>query len=68
MLYEQYAKELDTKNNEMLADLCYPAFEIIMHFPMPFPNGTKNTIFNYIEEEDDLVLRIETGSLPLKPD
>jgi len=37
-----------------------------MHFIMPFPNGTKDAVLYYIQKEDGLMRRIETGSTPIK--
>ena len=31
MLFEKYAKAWDTKNIEMLANLCHPDFEMVTH-------------------------------------
>ena len=39
---------------------------LVMHFFMTFPNGTKDAVLYYIQKEDGLMRRIETGSTPLK--
>ena len=39
---------------------------LVMHFVMSFPNGSKDAVLYYIEKEDGLMRRIETGSTPLK--
>lgn len=39
---------------------------LAMHFFMTFPNGTKDAVLYYIQKEDGLMRRIETGSTPLK--
>ena len=39
---------------------------LVMHFFMTFPNGTKYAVLYYIQKEDGLMRRIETGSTPLK--
>ena len=39
---------------------------LVMHFFMTFPNGTKDAVLYYIQNEDGLMRRIETGSTPLK--
>ena len=41
---------------------------LVMHFIMPFPNGTKDAVLYYIQKEDGLMRRIETGSTSLKWD
>jgi hypothetical protein len=38
---------------------------LIMHFLIPFPNGTKDAVLYYIQKENGLMRRIETGSTPL---
>ena len=105
-LYEKYAESWDTKNIDMLAALCHPNFEmvmhssgsvaskneylerlgplienftpekrrclyenedvIIMHFIMPFSNGTKDAVLYYVQKEDGLMRKIETGSTSIK--
>ena len=105
-LYEKYAKALDAKSIDMLAALCHPNFEMVMHssgsvaskneylerlgpliqkftpekrrclyenedvmiihFIMPFPNGTKDAVLYYVQKEDGLMRKIETGSTPIK--
>jgi len=106
MIYDKYAEAWDTQNIKMLASLCHPNFEMVMHssgtiarkaeyierlepliqkfkpenrrclyenedvllmhFIMPFPNGTKDAVLYYIQKEDGLMRRIETGSTPIK--
>lgn len=106
MIYDKYAEAWDTQNIKMLASLCHPNFEmvmhssgtiarkadyierlepliqkfkpenrrclyenediLVMHFIMPFPNGTKDAVLYYIQKEDGLMRRIETGSTPIK--
>ena len=39
---------------------------MIMHFIMPFPNGTKDAVLYYVQKEDGLMRKIETGSTPIK--
>ena len=39
---------------------------LVMHFFMTFPNGTRDAVLYYIQKEDGLMRRIETGSTPLK--
>ena len=105
-LYEKYAESWDTKSIYMLAALCHPNFEMvmhssgfiaskneylerlrpliqkftpkkrrclyenedvmIMHFIMPFPNGTKDAVIYNVQKEDGLMRKIETGSIPIK--
>lgn len=38
---------------------------LIMHFLIPFPNGTKDAVLYYIQKEEGLMRRIETGSTPI---
>ena len=105
MIYEQYAEAWDTQNADLLASLCHPNLEmimhssgtvvsnaeyierlgpmmqkvkpenrrclyenedvLIMHFLVLFPNGTKDAVLYYIQKENGLMRRIETGSTPL---
>jgi hypothetical protein len=39
---------------------------LVMHFIRPFPNGTQDAILYYIQRQDGLMRRIETGSTPLQ--
>ena len=39
---------------------------MIMHFIMSFPNGTKDAVLYYVQKEDVLMRKIETGSTPIK--
>ena len=39
---------------------------MIMHFIMPFSNGTKDAVLYYVQKEDGLMRKIETGSTPIK--
>jgi hypothetical protein len=105
-LYEKYAEAWDAKNIDMLAALCHPNLEmvmhssgsviskteyitglepliknfspenlrclyenenvLVMHFIMPFPNGSKDAVLYYIEKKDGLIQKIETGSTSIK--
>ena len=65
MIYEQYAEAWDTQNADLLGSLCHPNLEMIMHFLIPFPNGTKDAVLYYIQKENGLMRKIETGSTPL---
>ena len=105
-LYEKYAEALEARDIVMLAALCHPNFEMvmhssgsvaskneylehlgpliqkftpekkrclyenedvmIMHFIMSFPNGAKDAVLYYVQKEDGLMRKIETGSTPIK--
>ena len=39
---------------------------MIIYFIMPFPNGTKDAVLYYIQKEDGLMRKIETGSTLIK--
>ena len=66
MLYEKYAHAWDTQDIDMLGSFCHPDFEMVMHFFMTFPNGSRDAVLYYIQKEGGLMRRIETGSTPLK--
>ncbi|NCX08470.1 MAG: hypothetical protein EBW37_10995 [Rhodobacteraceae bacterium] len=82
MLYEKYALAWDTQDIDMLESLCHPLMQkfkpearrclyenddvLVMHFFMTFPNGTRDAVLYFIQKEDGLMRRIETGSTPLK--
>ena len=46
-LYEKYAEALDAKNIDMLAALCHPNFEMVMHSSGSV--ASKTNIFNALD-------------------
>ena len=49
-LYEKYAESWDTKNIDMLAALCHPNFEMVMH-----SSGSVSSKNEYLERLGPLI-------------
>ncbi len=54
MIYDKYAEAWDTQNIKMLASLCHPNFEMVMH-----SSGTIARKADYIERLEPLIQKFK---------